>query len=363
MKIWYISESGHPEWMKKSAGVKARDDAEEIFRRRFDAINIKYIERKNLSFLYKILEHFRTAGEWRRGLDMAGTGDIVFIQYPFQVHSIFLPLLFMSLKLKKIKTIALVHDIDSIRNGDQPLKIRARYRLEESSLRIFDFLIVHNDTMSSIMENAGISRKKLIPLGIFDYLVDGPYRPSRERTKDMPIIIAGMLARPKSGYIYDFPKEIGLNLYGINYEGSDNKYIDYKGAYEPDELPDIMEGSFGLVWDGESIHKCSGLFGRYMRMNNPHKTSLYLAAGIPVITWKKAAVSSYIENEGCGFTVKSLGELGKYLAALTDDDYMKMKENAITAGEKIRSGYYLDTAITKAVKKARINGRSLCENS
>ena len=50
-----------------------------------------------------------------------------------------------------------------------------------------------------------------------------------------------------------------------------------------------MEGSFGLVWDGISVETCAGVYGEYLKVNNPHKTSLYLASGIPVIIWKEAA--------------------------------------------------------------------------
>ena len=35
----------------------------------------------------------------------------------------------------------------------------------------------------------------------------------------------------------------------------------------------------------------------YLRINNPHKTSLYLACGIPIITWNKAAIAQYVRKK------------------------------------------------------------------
>ena len=55
------------------------------------------------------------------------------------------------------------------------------------------------------------------------------------------------------------------------------------GSFLPDELPSALEGSFGLVWDGDSSKTCSGVFGEYLRYNNSHKASLYLASGFPII--------------------------------------------------------------------------------
>jgi hypothetical protein len=35
-----------------------------------------------------------------------------------------------------------------------------------------------------------------------------------------------------------------------------------------------LRAAFGLVWDGTSIHMCSGEYGFYVYNDNPHKSSL-----------------------------------------------------------------------------------------
>ena len=57
-----------------------------------------------------------------------------------------------------------------------------------------------------------------------------------------------------------------------------------------------MDQNFGLVWDGTSLDGCNGRYGEYLKFNNPHKTSLYLSCGIPVIIWKEAALADFVEE-------------------------------------------------------------------
>ena len=42
------------------------------------------------------------------------------------------------------------------------------------------------------------------------------------------------------------PKIRRLHTNGLNL----NKTVNYKGKFPPDELPDILDGNLGLIWDG-----------------------------------------------------------------------------------------------------------------
>lgn len=94
----------------------------------------------------------------------------------------------------------------------------------------------------------------------------------------------------KSRYIYEFgslankSSKLQINAYGNHFDQSKaEKALCYKGSFHPDVLPGILEGDFGLVWDGISAQSCIGNTGEYLKYNDPHKTSLYIASGIPVI--------------------------------------------------------------------------------
>lgn len=69
--------------------------------------------------------------------------------------------------------------------------------------------------------------------------------------------------------------------------------IEYQTTYHTkeslaaEELPGALVQSFGLVWDGNSMDTCTGNYGSYLRINDPHKVSLYLSSGLPIIVGQK----------------------------------------------------------------------------
>ena len=212
-----------------------------------------------------------------------------------------------------------------------------------------DIWIVHNNSMKKFLISKGFPANRIVSLGIFDYLIEK----SVEVKEDDGIIIAGNLDVAKSQYIYHL-NEIGnvtFNLYGANYNNI-NHYnnINYFGTFLPDELISNLKGKYGLVWDGDSLDTCSGLTGEYLKINNPHKLSLYLAVGLPVIIWEKAAEAEFVLKENVGVTVKSLYELPQRLATVSYNDYNIMKNNVRIVGERLRRGEYMMEAIRKAEK-------------
>ena len=118
----------------------------------------------------------------------------------------------------------------------------------------------------------------------------------------------------------------------------------------PEELIKNLQGRYGLVWDGDSLDTCSGLTGEYLKVNNPHKLSLYLAVGLPVIIWSEAAEAEFVRKNNVGLTISSLYELPVKLAAISESDYEIMKNNAMAVGKHLRRGEYMMKAIKKAEK-------------
>ena len=124
----------------------------------------------------------------------------------------------------------------------------------------------------------------------------------------------------------------------------------------PDELIKNLTGKYGLVWDGDSIETCSGGKGEYLKINNPHKLSLYLAVGLPVIIWDEAAEADFVLRENVGFTVRSLYELPGKMSDISDNNYEIMKKNAETVGARLRNGEYLTMALKKAEEMLEMVG-------
>ncbi|UZW66162.1 hypothetical protein OC195_19990 [Priestia flexa] len=110
----------------------------------------------------------------------------------------------------------------------------------------------------------------------------------------------------------------------------------------------MIEGSYGLIWDGESTETCTGLTGNYLKYNNPHKTSFYLSCGLPVVIWKEAALAPFIAENNLGIIVTSLKEMDDIISNISDKEYSIMKNNVLEVAEKVRNGFFTKKAIEHA---------------
>lgn len=106
-----------------------------------------------------------------------------------------------------------------------------------------------------------------------------------------------------------------------------------------------------LLW----INNCRGYkkgdFEEYLHYNAPHKLSLYIRCGLPVIIWRKAALADYVCEKNIGVCLDSLDELDDILATINTEQYLEMKANVIKESKKLASGYYFSHAIEKACGK------------
>ena len=350
-----------PPQFKYNAGSKARNDIEFIFQELggdvFFVDNCKILDRRKLSIFNKFLFHLRVLKSWIKQLSNLSNGSVVVIQYPVFFHTVYFDKIINLLHKKGCFVIAIIHDLETLRfsyNKDlnRTLVVDSSIIEEKRSIPLFDKVIVHNNLMKEkAIELFSLESSKVESIKIFDYLISNPQdiqsKPINVSKVNYSIIIAGNLDLSKSGYVYKLPSNCSFELYGPNYSGLRLKNIHYNGFFLPDELPYCLNGDFGLVWDGPETSTCRGATGSYLRYNNPHKTSLYLACGIPVIIWKEAAMAKFINENECGITIESLDGLNSILRSITADKYKKMKINAEKIGQKLRNGYFTRLVIEK----------------
>lgn len=351
---YYVSEVQVDEGVKLTAGIKARDDIEQILSDAgYQAICVETanINQKKKNIYLKLNAYRTIAKEWEEKLSVLKRGNSVLIQFPVINHSIFLASAIKKVQKRGVKVVAVIHDLEMLRSAlkkENSASKKLRIKLEELSLlEKCDKIIVHNVRMKDKLLEFGLEDSKLCPLEIFDYLIpDFEAQYCQDHFgKEKPIIIAGALRKHKAGYAYDLPSGMEYNLYGVGYTGEKRENVHYMGAFPPEKLPFCLEGSFGLVWDGESCETCSGIYGEYLKINNPHKTSLYLASGVPVIIWEKAALAEFVQKNHCGITVVSLEEIGQKLEKMSEEDYQMIKKSAENVGKRLRNGYYTFTAL------------------
>jgi glycosyltransferase involved in cell wall biosynthesis len=222
-------------------------------------------------------------------------------------------------------------------------RVVKRVALEDSSLNLFDAVIAHNASMKKKLEQLGC--EQVYCLELFDYLCEPGE--IRYRTLTNRICIAGNLAPDKAGYISKLAslEHLIFHLYGNGFVEENNYNLRYQGAFAPEELVDQIDGSFGLVWDGNELDTCSQGYGSYLRYNNPHKLSLYLAAGMPVIVWDQSALAQFVQEHQIGIAIDSLENLTAALEQLSPATYEGMMEQARNMALDIRKGKWLSDVL------------------
>ena len=347
---------------ENTAGPKAREDVEKILESEgFQPIDIDItintkFNRKE-SFPDKLIRRKDIWKKWNSVLQRLTKNDVLFIQLPFLGRIFFQNHFLENFKRKGIKIIALIHDLDSLRfTVNSSFDKINRYRIYQRDIRTLNLanqIIVHNKKMKVKLEKIGVESSKMVELEIFDYLI--PDYDNRNNHKEFslsgPVVIAGALRRKKAEYAYKLPKDCNFNIYGPGYENSSQKNINYLGSFPPDEVPFVLEGCFGLIWDGTSIETCDGPTGEYLQINNPHKTSLYLACGLPIVVWDKAAIAEFVMKNNCGIAIKTLRDLKKALNKISPEKYEELKAAASEIGSRLRSGYYTKSAINVCESK------------
>lgn len=318
-----------------NAGPKAKIDVEKILNKEFNA-KIKTYKLKRInkeSKIEKIKRAIFTLKNIRRD-------EMTIIQFPYS-NKIFLT------KRAKNK-VAFIHDLEGLRIKDKELE-----KKEITFLKTCKYVIAHNDVMKKYLIDNGIQENKIYVLELFDYLCNGfnTVEGSTLTDQDKKLIYTGNL--DKAAFIKQLETDkmkYSINVYGICNEEIKNEKIIYKGKYLPDELPKYLEGDLGLVWDGnfDESDENEG-FKNYTRFNNPHKLSCYIAAGKPVIVWRKSAVSEFVLEHNIGYVISNLYDINN----IDFSDYDVKKENVKEFALKVMKGYFTQNVINKILEEEK----------
>lgn len=334
------------------AGSKATSDVTKILSQMgVESLEIMTVSRSK-NPIKKATRQLSYLNQWKRVCRKIEKESILFLQNPFYHNQLGRFTQLSNLKKNRnIKVISIVHDVNELRGSFDSKYFEIEF---SQMLELADVLIVHNENMKKWFIEYGVSEDRLFVLEIFDYLTDKPLAVASSLEK--VVTVAGNLSKEKSPYVYKLHQlpDLDVNLYGVNYEKeiiSDN--ISYKGAFPSDQVPYELNEGFGLVWDGDSLDTCSGPTGNYLKFNNPHKLSLYLSSGIPVIVWKESAEATFVLKHDVGFTVSSIYEITNHLNKMTLRDYLNYQKNAVNLGQKLQDGYFTQKVVADAVKSLK----------
>ena len=343
---------------RNTAGYKAPADIVELCRRAgYTPLRMPRFRGKEGSVGQKLWLLTRANAAWAHNAKLLPEGAVVIFQHPFYGMRLSKHYIQQLKKHKNCKFIAVIHDLESLRRGIQGVKSENRRTNEiadNAFLKEFDVVICHNEHMRQYMTAAGFQPERLVPLELFDYLTEAGCAPPTG-ADDMSIAVAGYLAPGKSAYLYRIHDEghnrnLTVHLYGNAFSPEQaGAGLRWHGSFPPEEIPSKLSGRFGLVWDGVSAETCAGNTGAYLRYNNPHKTSLYLAAGLPVIVWSEAAIADFVRARGAGITADSLTNLEEIIRAVPEEEYLQMRGHAAEISRQVRSGAYFKRALDQAL--------------
>ena len=273
-------------------------------------------------------------------------GDIVVFQFPLyaRIHILLLKLL----RKKGVHIVCLITDIEGMRVLDTDMLAK-----EKRLLRQFSLFISHNSRMTEWLRGV-VTPAALVEIEFFDYL-STPASVYRQRS--LQIAFAGNLE--KSPFIQHLEQvqatcaNTTFLIYGPGYP----KHLSfpantvYKGVFPASELVHQLEGSFGLLWDGGDITNCTGHYGEYLAFNSPHKLSLYIMAGMPLIVPEMSASALLVRQYGIGITIKQLGDLEQAINAISDAEYRQMADNTRSLAKDISNGNRLEGSLNALLEK------------
>ena len=332
-----------------NAGPKAPSDIIEILKNKYNAESNLLIQGKGI--IDKIKYRFKIFSTIKKSKK---NNEVLVMQFPMYETTRILNKLFL-FALKSIdtnKTVVIIHDLDSIRSEDEKLKKQELDRLSK-----LKYIIVHNEKMKKYLEEMGI-KSKLYCLELFDYICDKKEDFERNNKdidlNNLKLAYAGNLIRAKSPYIYQLEEgkmNFTINLYGVGIDKDVNKKLKYSGKFPPNQLPDELNADLGLIWDGNFDESDENVtFKNYTKYNNPHKLSCYIAAGIPVVVWRKAAIADFVNKHNIGYTISNLYDINN----IDLSDYINKKENVKILQKEAREGYFTINAMEKVLKDMEV---------
>ena len=334
---------------KYDAGNKFSDDVIEICKRQ-DIQPIVYGQKNSGGLAHRIIFFMKYIFD----LLKIKKFSVIYILYP-TMPKYFKYLCYVK-RIRKCKLVGIIMDLPFLCR-----KVSVSTN-DIGELLQMDAIILQNNKQKLLLENIGIVGKSIEEIGILDFLgnpnINSPDSRSYGGRKTI-LCYGGTLAYDSAGFLYkwahsSYINKIKVNVYGRCLEKKlENPHFEYKGVFPPEEIVDNLEGDFGLVWSGSEIDYCGGMKGSYYDYASPHKLSMYLMAGMPVIIPKSSALADIVVSKNIGITVTSLDEIEDKLNRISLKEYAAMVNAVNKEAKKISLGTNLERCI-KEVRKAFI---------
>ncbi|MBS0957404.1 sugar transferase [Leuconostoc pseudomesenteroides] len=258
-------------------------------------------------------------------LNTVKADDTVIHQFPSYMSCHFEQQWVQEINKRSARSIVLIHDIE-------PLRLVKTDAWELSVLKQYNTIIVHSEAMANALKHMGVNSTFIIQ-PLFDYLGEVHNLASYSHL----INFAGTFQ--KSPWLKDYDGQ-EINLFGsVPKKWRDFVFpnqVSYQGNFDPDDILNQLTSGFGLIWDNDFEDKA---YQSYTKYNAPHKASLYLRAGLPLIAWQQSALAAIIKQYDIGLTINKLTDLKK-IDDISLDQYQTWQKNIYPIASQLAQGFF-----------------------
>lgn len=170
------------------------------------------------------------------------------------------------------------------------------------------------------------------------------------------ICYGGSLSPTASAFLYKWINDNNLittsvNIYGIEWDKVRlTSNFHYNGYSTSKDILNKLKGDFGLIWSGDETNVCAGSKGKYYEYATPHKLSMYIMAGMPIIVPNNFSIKKEILDLNIGLVINSLGEIEEKLNKISKEEYLNMQKNVIEVQKEISKGLHTLRCIKEMVE-------------
>lgn len=259
-------------------------------------------------------------------------GDLIVYQYPSYNQFNFEQTFVGRLKQRGARIALLIHDSELLRDNS--------FLKEIALFNQADMLITHGEKMELKLKSFGITTA-MVSKELFDYRIPAE-QVSLEPSLKKTMVFAGNVQ--KSVFLKEWHCQTRVQVFGSKGAFVLGKNVEYMGVYSQFELLRLMpKNCFGIAWDNNLPQ--GGKYREYTQYNAPHKISLYLALGLPVIVWRNSAISESILQYKLGYVIDSLEEVDLLMERLTCDELTQLKQRVNKFSDLLKEGIFTKKAL------------------
>lgn len=266
-----------------------------------------------------------------------GVGDTMIIQTPTGMASNYDQVLFDKLtslrQQMNIKLIAVVEDLVT----QKDVNLITLYQQ-------CDALIVPNKTFAKYLRSLGINSSRFIFLNYYDFTptLNFDHEPKYAACLNY---VNNQVSLPDELKRVNLPVSVFQNQ-----SFADQNSIHYSGSFNDDLLLNHINnnGGFGLIWAANKKQE------QFLKIASPLAFSIFISAGIPIITKQEYQISSLVEKKSLGMVVDNLDEAIKKAKTLPPEKYQDFVKNVAKVALVTKNSISSKHALIEAVFRANL---------